>query len=235
MMEPQEFNPKTAEEVKREVSGEADRQMSLELPDERERRFQSPGFSRLRLTWSGSEGHMMSQIHSAVDTAIQDRFGDAYTIMYELYDLVRDELVDPQTLKPILDGQGAKTWARSETGNYMEDWERLTYKQRERFLFQITTRLFAWSQRATEVWGESMFAKAIWEEAFSEGFESLEPISATRPTIEDRKNRAQLHSKEKRYFAIYLSYYSRKADSLVRTMELLCQRLKDVHNASTIR
>lgn len=218
-----------AEEVTREESREADKPTAPELPDERERRFRTPGFSRMRTDWRGPDAVIMTAVHNAVNRRIAHEFSDAYSIMHELYDVVREPVVEGD--EPVVDEYGWPVWRQTPTGNFVEDWSRLTSKERERFLYQLTTRLFDWSQRAAEGWGESMMAKVIWEESFAAGYESLPPISATRPTIDDRTNRARLVSSEQRYFAVFLAYYSRKADSIVRNLELLAQRLKDVHTA----
>ena len=67
-----------------------------------------------------------------------------------------------------------------------------------------------------------MFAKAQWEERFSIAFDA--PMSGT---VDDRRAAGNIDAREERYFAIFLSLYSRKADSIVRSMELLSQRLRD--------
>lgn len=217
-----------AEEVTKEVAAEAEKLIEPELPEEREKSFQTPGFSRFRMNWHGPDAQMIASMHEVVDRKLAEHFSDAYTIMYEIYDLVRKKVRLPGG-DIAKDAHGLEIWARNENGNYQEDWDLLNFRQRERFLFLITTRLFEWEQVAAGTWAEAMMSKAIWEESFAKGFESLEPISATRPTVDDRTNRARLESKEDRYFAIFATYYSRKADALVRNMILLSQRLKDVH------
>lgn len=218
----------TSEEVTKEVADTADDSIQVELPDERERSFQTPGFSRFRMNWHGPDAQMIATMHEVIDNKLNQHFADAYTIMYEIYDLVRKKarLSNGEIAK---DAYGLPLWTRSDTGGFVEDWDKLNFRQRERFLFLITTRIFEWEQVAAGAWAEAMMSKAIWEESFSAGFESLPPVSATRPTVDDRTARGRLQSKEDRYFAIYCTYYSRKADALVRNMNLLAQRLKDVH------
>ncbi len=68
-----------------------------------------------------------------------------------------------------------------------------------------------------------MFAKAQWEERFSIGFDT-----ATRGTTDaHRTANAKIESREERYYAVMLASYSRKADALCKSLELLAQRLKD--------
>jgi hypothetical protein len=217
-----------AEEVAQEVIAEADKTMEVELPDEREKSFQTPGFSRFRMNWFGEDATMISSMHEVVDQKLNEHFADAYTIMYEIYDLVRQKLTNPDG-STAKDKYGLELWARNDTGNYIEDWDKLNYRQRERFLFLITTRLFEWEQVAAGAWAEAMMSKAIWEESFAIRFTELPAVSATRPTVDDRTNHARVLSKEDKYFAIFCTYYSRKADALVRNMNLIAQRLKDVH------
>ena len=165
-------------------------------------------------------------MHTVVTQRIGQRFSDAFEIMYEIYDEVREpEMVNGV---PKTDEFGMTEWKVNAAGKYIEDWSKITLRQRERFLYLITTRLFDWTQRAAELWGESMMAKALWEEAFAIGFESLK---GGRPTIDDRRARGTRESAQDRYYAILTAYYSRKADAIVRVMELLSQRLKDVHTA----
>ena len=224
-------NGRTAgEEIARDMVREADETTSLELPDERQRRFRTPGFSRMRTTWRGDDGLMVEAVHATVNRMIDNHFADAFSIMHDLHSLVREQELEGGVLKT--DDFGWPVWRRTATGMYVEDWSRITTGQREHFLYLITTRLFEWQQNAAEKWAEAMFAKAIWEQKFSEGYESLE---GAKPTIGDREARGKLHSQEDRYFAIFVTYLSRKADAVVRSMELLSQRLKDVHVSNGVR
>jgi hypothetical protein len=222
----------TGEEVTKEVVEDADKDLTVELPEERERQFQTPGFSRIRLQWRGPEAQVISMMHSTVQNRLDSHFADAYAIMWEIYDVVREKVTDPASGEALLDSDGLPIWRKAASGMYAEDWSRLTHRERERFLFQITTRLGEWEQIATESWAEAMFSKAAWEESFAIGFESLPTVSSTRPTVDDRTQRGRLESREDRYFAIYCTYYSKKAEALTRNMSLLAQRLKDVHVAN---
>lgn len=67
-----------------------------------------------------------------------------------------------------------------------------------------------------------MFAKALWTESFSHYFD--EPM---RGTVDDRTAKGNVKSAEERYFALYLSSVSRKADALVKSMDRLTLRLRD--------
>jgi hypothetical protein len=212
---------KTGGEAAAEISAEPDEPVAPELPDERERRFRTPGFSRMRITWSGEDGQMLDTVKRTIDMRIMENFQDAYSIMFEIYNLVRDPVIGPGGA-PEFDEYGFPVWARTSSGGFIEDWTRLGAREKERFLFEITTRIFAWEQSAADAWGEAMFAKAAWEEAFAIKYDA--PMNGT---IEDRNAVGKIGSREERYFAIFVSYYSRRADAIVRSMALLAQRIKD--------
>lgn len=213
----------TADEIAAEEHDKLDKPVETEvLPDERERKFRTPGFSRLRTEWRKEDYFIVQQAKDAVERRIIENFADAYQIMNEVYDLVRTPEVDPETGEVKTDRWGFVIWKQSPSGSYEEDWSRLTLKVKNDLLFGITTRLFDWEQRAADAWGESMFAKAQWEERFAIDFNA--PIAGT---VEDRRAAANMKAADERYFAIFVTLYSRKADSIVRTMSLLGQRLKD--------
>lgn len=225
-------NGRTAgEEIVKDRLAEFETPAAAELPDERERKFKTPGFARMRLTMSRDDRAVIDRAHVMVDQIIEDVFSDAFAIMHELYDLVREPVLQPDGT-PLTDDFGLPVWKRTRTGLYVEDWNKLTTRQREHFLYMITTRLFEWGQNKERLWAEAMFFKGKWRDSFSSGYESLENPKAT---INDREARAQLDSQEEYYFAIFTSYLSRKADSAVRSLELLSQRLKDVHVSNGVR
>lgn len=215
-----------AEEIIKEESAERDQLAAPELPDERERRFRTPGFSRMRTNWTPQDATVIRNAISAVDGRILHQFGDAYRLMHELFEIVRTPETEDDGVTVKKDRWNFTVWKRTEAGGWEEDFSRLSTRQRELFLFQITTRLFDWEQRAADIWGEAMFAKAAWEERFSIGFDA--PMSGT---VDDRRAKGNLEAREERYFAIFVSLYSRRADAIVRAMTLLGQRLRDTLQA----
>lgn len=221
-----------AEEATREASKEADRPVEPELDVDRRKRFRTTSFARMPLDWSAEDKMMVARIHRTVEKRIQTEFADLLDLWYELLARVREFEYDPDTGAVIPDEDGYPRFRRTSTGAFVENWERITGKERERYIFQITTNLVDWQQRAARMWAEAMFAKAQWEEAYGLGFESIEGAKAT---IQDREARAKIESSQKRYFAIYVSYYSRVADGYVRSIETLGQRMKDVHVAASGR
>lgn len=211
-----------SEEAKAEVENLTEPPETDVLDEERKRTFRTPGFSRMRTQWNSADRQVIQHAQSVVDGRILHNFEDAYQVMHEVYDLVRTPEVNPETGEILTDQWGFPIWKKTNTGSYEEDWSRLTKRERENLLFTITTRLFDWEQRAADAWGEAMFAKAQFEERFAIGFD--EPMSGT---VDDRRAHANIESREERYFAIFLTLYSRKAEAVVRTLSLLGQRLKD--------
>lgn len=215
-----------SEEITKEVAKHVDEPLG-DVPatmDTDSPRLKRPYFQRLRTEWNSEQKIVLQKIHGKVQKNIQTVFADAFDVMFELYSVVRTPLgegeedpEDPQEL-----------WVRTSSGAYVEDWGKLTHRQRERFLFLITTHLFTWEQQAASLNFEALFAKAEWEMSFATGYESL---PGTRATIEDRTARARLQSQEDYYFALMRTYFSRQADAIVRSMTGLAQRLKDVHTA----
>lgn len=213
----------TAEETTKEVAEQFAEPIQVpNLPGEDPKsRFRTPGFSRMRTSWSREDAIILQGAKDAVQGQIMRNFADAYEVMNQVYDLVRTPEVDANGVVQT-DQYGFVIWARTPAGGYDEDFTRLTLKQREDLLFRITTRLFEWSQRAANAWSEAMFAKAQWEERHSISFDA--PMQGT---IDDRRAYANVEAAEERYFAIFLSTYSRRADAVCRSMELLGQRIKD--------
>lgn len=215
-----------AEEEAAEAAEQADLPVAIDLPgDDSRDRHHTPGFSRMRTEWGGPDAGVLARVQGSVEERILSNFALAYEIMGAVFSIVRTAEVGPNGI-PLVDQHGQTRWKRSAVGvGYEEDFSRLTTAQREHFLFQITTHLFNWEQAAAEAWTEAMFAKAIWEESFAVGFES---IVGGRPTVDDRRAAGVRSSMDDRFFAIFVSAYSRRADAIVRSLERLAQRLKDV-------
>ena len=194
--------------------------VSDEAPEPK--KWRTPGFQRMRLDWRSDDRGILNRAKTSVEARLAREFPDAYQLMYQVFDVVRNPVVDPQTGEITLDHFGLPVWERNLAGGFVEDFSKLGYKQKENFLFTITTHLFEWQQLAADAWGEAMFAKAQWEERFAIGFDAPRSGTDQRRTAVGR-----IDARDERYFALFISMYSRKADSLVRSMELLGQRLKD--------
>lgn len=192
-----------------------------ETDTERAKEFRAPGFARMRISWNKAEGAMIQRIHETVNGRVLHQFRDAYAVMSDLYDIVRTPDVDVETGVVKMD-RGFVLWKKLPTGAYEEDWSRLSSAQREDFLFRITTSLFDWEMRSTDAWTEAMMAKALWQETYALAFDA--PMSGT---VHDRNAAANINAADDRYFALFLTSYSRKTESIVRVMNSLALRLRD--------
>lgn len=211
-----------AEAAVREASKEADETMEVDVHQDRTREMKTPGFSRMRTDWHGPDATQISALKAIVDGRILVLYSDAFVIMNEVYDLVREKQADSDGVI-LVDSHGFPIWERHPSGAFVEDFTVLTLGQKEDLLFRITTRLFEWQQTRADLWGEAMFAKAQWEEAMAIGFDD----PPGRLTVDDRTQKGRLYSRDERYFAIFRSLLSRRADAVTSSLELLGQRLKD--------
>lgn len=209
------------------VSEGADEPMQVDPHPDRTHTFSRLGFARMRTRWNRDEAEVIESARAQAEHELRKSFGEIYQIMNRIYEFVREPAVNPTTGEVLRDGDGFVLWKRDEFGGPVEDWSKLTDRQKEEFLHQITTRLVMWEQAAADMWGDAMFAKGAWEEQFALSFTSAPQVDRKRPTEADRTQHAQVESRERRYMAIYMSVRSRKADALVKSMERLSQRLKD--------
>jgi hypothetical protein len=195
------------------------------FPD-RSRLFQTVGFSRMKERWTSEEQTIISAAREQAENELMMHFSEFYLFLNGLYEIVREKKTTSSGL-PMTDRYGYPEWKRDEFGMFVEDWSKLTERDKEHFLYGITTRLVIWEQQAGAFWGEAMFAKAQWEERFALAFREAPFTEGKRPTEADRREYSQIHSREDRYFSLYLSMRSRQAQDLVRSMERLAQRVKD--------
>lgn len=222
-----EDSARKVEEIVREISDEADKPMDVDPHDDRTREFTSTSLSRMRWEWDPADQQALIGIHELINRQMMVHFGDAYVIMNDLFEIVRTPMVDPTTGEVVIDKEtGLTQWVRKDSGAYEEDWFLLGHKDMANFLFRITTGLFAWEQVAEDLRGDSLFAKAVWEEAVAIGYQNAR--SSGERTVEDRTQAARRMSQDQRLFGIFQTVMSRKADALTRSMQLLGQRLKDV-------
>ena len=213
-----------AQAAVRDACNENEAVAEVRVHEDHTKELKTPGFSRMRTDWHGEDAAQINGLRHVVDGRILTLFPDAFVLMNDLWDIVREPQRDPDTGLPLKDVHGFTVWARTESGAFSEDYSRLGLREREDFLFRITTNIFNWKQVSADLWGEAMFSKAIWEESYSLGF--TEPTG--RLTVDDRTNRARVHAADERYFSIFLSLLSRKADAVVSSVELLGQRIKDI-------
>lgn len=213
-----------AGKVIRKITQGSDETSEVRVHNDETRETKTPGFSRMRTEWNAQDAGQIRQLRTTVEGTILRLFPEAFVLMNDIYDLVREKVVDENGVIEE-DAFGFPLWAKNHVGGYIEDFTLLNSRQREDFLFRITTNLFEWRQTSTDLWGEAMLAKAQWEEALAMGYDS-----SAGKTVEDRTQKGRLYSTDERYFAIFLSMISRKADSVVDSMELLGLRLSQSLN-----
>jgi hypothetical protein len=209
-----------AVEEAREAGDKLDDDIAVDLEEEStddpRARFRTPGFSRVKIAWTGDEMDVVRSVTGTVDDLIRRAFWDVHALLNDLYIIVRDPEVDETSGEIRTTAEGDVIWRRTPNGTYFEDYTKLTRAQRDDFLFRIITHVWDWEQRAANMWGEAMLSKAIWEEQFAIGFDA--PVKGT---VDDRKAKGTLRAAEDRYFAIFQTLASRKADALVRSMNAL--------------
>ncbi|MFI0967016.1 hypothetical protein ACH4S8_37380 [Streptomyces sp. NPDC021080] len=206
-----------------EIAREADKPVAVDIDPDRSRETATTGFARMRTDWRPGEGAEISGILQQASGIIHRMFPDAYLLMNELWELVRNPVVIMPSGEIKTDIFGWPEWEKLPSGAYVEDYTRLTAREKEDFLLRITTGLLEWEQKASTTWLEAMLAKGRWEEAMATGF-----ISPTgRVTVEERTQRGRAYAAEDRYHAIFRAAVSRSAEQLVRSLERLGQRLKD--------
>lgn len=219
---------RTALQVER-VLDEADRREST--PDERTeevdphadrtRMYTHVNFSRMRTKWAKNDLIIIEEIRRQADNLIFERFLDAFELMDRIYGCVRFQQGDSEG-QPLKDRHGHPVWELNDYGFPREDWTRVTDRDRFTWIHEVTVHLFQWEQDAAVFWGDAMFAKGIWQEVFARAYTAPE-----KGTIDDRTQAGHLASMEDRYFAIFQSLVSRRADAIIRSMERISQRLKD--------
>jgi hypothetical protein len=211
-----------ADEEAKEAAEALTESLAVETPEERARKWRSPSFARMRTSWrNADESQVVNAAKTVVHRRIINDFSDAYAIMNDLFDIVREPVLDAKG-EPEVDAHGFKVWAKTPLGAYKEDFSKLTGKQKEHFFMAITTRLFAWEQIAADLWAESMYAKAVWEERFA--IQYRQPVD---DTVDGRNAYANEQAADEKYFALFTTHYSKRADAIVRVMNMLALRLRD--------
>lgn len=194
-----------------------------DIPPDRTRQFRGVNFSRMRTSWKPTDLIIMQEITRQAEEILLTRFADAFDVMDRVFVAVREPARDALGMV-MQDSTGRPQWKLNEVGLPTEDWTRLSDVDRLQFLYTITTHLFEWEQSAADQWGQAMYAKGIWEETFAKGFTAPEG----KLTVDDRTQHGHLASMEDRYFGIFQSVLSRRADAIIRSMTRIEQRLKDI-------
>lgn len=174
------------------------------------------GFSRMRSTWGTEDARKIVELEALSDRIIRNRFAVAFGVMASIHAHVRSQKFNKATGEYLTYEDGTPQWEKDEFGVPVEDWGMLADKDRLRLLGTIHSHMFEWEIVKANMWAEAMYAKGEWEEIFSRGYTSLPGhVVSGKPTIEDRTNHAQKNAAQERYFALFESALSRKADGIV--------------------
>ena len=203
----------------REASEDADELLEARVDPEETKETRTPGFSRMRVDWNPHDVPVIESLRAIVEDQTLRHFLGAYQIMNEIYDLVREPVVDEDGVIQT-DVHGFVIWKRRPDGGFIEDYSLVGERDREDLLFRITTNLFEWKQNSVDLWGDAMFAKAMWEESMAIGF-----TEASGKTVDAKTQEGRLNSRDERYHAIFRTLLSRRADAVVSTLELIALRL----------
>lgn len=190
-------------------------------PPDRTRQFRHTNFSRMRTEWGADDKVQIEDIHHLARQVLEARFAVAYDVLDRLWLCVRSPRIGPGG-ELVPGANGRPQWETHPNGSPVEDWSQLTDRQREDFIFEITTHLFEWEQESSILWTEAMYAKVRWEQAFASGYTA----PTGRYTIDDRTQMGHMGSANERYFGIFEAALSRRAEALVRSMSRIVHILE---------
>lgn len=177
------------------------------------------GFSRMRTDWAGDDGRKVAELEALSDAIVRRRFAVAFAIEARVWRSVRRQRYSEETGEYLVYEDGTPQWEKDEYGDVIEDWGLLSDTARDDLLMSIATHMFEWELAKASMWAEAMYAKGAWEEIFSRGYTSLPGhVVSGKPTIEDRTHHSQKNAAQERYFALFKSSLSRKADGAVKAM-----------------
>jgi hypothetical protein len=194
--------------------------MEIETAPDRARTFKGTGLARIRRDWPQAERQALAELEALAAGMIRDRFAVAFAVLERVNRHVQVPLSDPETGEVRCYEDGSPMWEKDELGVPVQDWGRLSDRDRRNLLGVMFTRMYEWELAAASIWADSMFAKAEWEERFSRGFRVMPGHEAAgRPTIEDRTQYGVSYAIEERYFAVFRASLSKRADAVVWSMK----------------
>jgi hypothetical protein len=200
----------------------AEETMAADPHPDRTRESTRASFSRMRTGWAGDDARMIMELEVLAEKIIRRRFAVAFAIVERIRHHVRTQAVNKQTGVLLTYEDGTPQWEKDEFGAPAEDYAMLSDADRSNLLHTIAVHMFEWELAKGNTWFEAMVAKGEWEEIFSRGF-TAQPghVLSGKPTIEDRTHHSQKNAAQERYFALFESSLSRKADGIVRAMAAL--------------
>lgn len=201
------------------ADGPAEETMASDPHPDRTHENSRAGFSRMRAGWVGDDARKVAELEAFGDAIVRRRFAVAFAVEARIWRSVRRQRYDEATGEFLTYEDGTPQWEKDEYGDVIEDWGMLSDTARDNLLMSIAVHMFEWELAKSSMWAEAMYAKGEWEEIFSRGYTSLPGhVVSGKPTIEDRTHHAQKNAATERYFALFQSALSRKADGIVRAM-----------------
>lgn len=182
-------------------------------------------FSKIDFRWRTADQQILSQIRSAATEAFWAHFEDAVTVVDRFYTSVRvpDTYVVGNHEMVKTDERRRIVFRKDSTGQYAEDWSRLTGQDIEACLLDLSRLKLIMSQQLTELLSEAVFAKHIYDDAYQEGYASL--IEGTQG---DRNARASRESRVDKYHAFFRYYLYAQAEAFMRELGDLMRRLERI-------
>lgn len=181
------------------------------------------GFQRMRMDLQGTEKDVLNSMMANMEKLIHEEFAEEFAIMNDIHWEVRTPVngIDDNM---AYDQWGFPIYEKNPDGSYVEDWGRLTQKQIKHFIFRIINCTFSGEQKSADAWGRALLAKTRYEEVFALSFDSHPNAKATN---EVRENHAESKAIDYKYYAVLQTWYSRKAEGIIKRMDALHQRMKD--------
>lgn len=181
------------------------------------------GFQRMKMDLQGSERDVLASMMINMEKLIHEEFAEEYAIMNDIHWEVRTPTngIDDNI---AYDLWGFPEYEKNPDGSYVEDWGRLTQKQIKHFIFRIINCTFTGEQKSANAWGKALLAKTRYEEAFSVAFDAHPDKKAT---VDARDAHAESSAIDYKYYAVLQTWYSRKAEGIIKRMDALQLRMKD--------
>lgn len=192
--------------------------LAADLPPDRTRQFTHASFSRMRTGWVGDDRDKVLELEALATDMVRKRFAVAFAVIERIRRMVRTQAVsDDGEYRAYSDG--TPVWEKDELGVPVEDWGLISDRDRRNLLGTIMTHMFEWELEAANLWADAMYSKGIWEEAFAQGFTAIPPgVVSGKPTVDDRTQWGHRNAAQERYFALFQSSLSRKAEGILRVM-----------------
>lgn len=211
-----------AEEEARDAAQEIDK--PLDPKDVLKTLNLTRGFQRMKMDLQGSERDVLNSMMTNMERLIHEEFAEEFAIMNDLYWEVRTPVTD-DTGEIQYNTWGFPEYEKNPDGSYVEDWSRLTQKEIKHFIFRIINSTFAGEQKSANAWGRALLAKTRYEEAFAVDFDNH---SDPKATVEARRAHAESKAIDYKYYAVLQTWYSRKAEGIIKRLDALHQRMKDM-------